>query len=100
MITKKELGLIITDCKLDTCDIKEWIIKPMRRKFKAKIDNVLGIRHKDLGEYTLRGKQSIIGYMTALYPSSNQLSMTNSNKPYKKISTRSYQLLWRFDKIY
>jgi len=93
-------AICITDCMPDICDIKEWIIKPMRRKSKAKTGHVLGIRHRDLVEYTPRGKQPIIGYVTALYPSSNQLSMISGNKPYKKISARSCKLLWRFDKIY
>jgi len=93
-------AVCITGCKPGTGDVKEWMIKPMRRKSKAKTDNVLGIRHRDLVQYTPRGKQFIIGYVTALYPSSNQLSMTSGNKPHKKISARSCKLLWRFDKIY
>ena len=45
-------AICITDGIPDTCDIKEWIIKPMRRKSKAKTDNVLGIKHRDLVSYT------------------------------------------------
>ena len=39
-------AICITDLKPDTVDIKEWIIKPMRRQSKAKTDNVLGIKHR------------------------------------------------------
>lgn len=93
-------AICIADGIPDTCDIKEWIIKPMRRKSKAKTDNVLGIKHRDLVSYTPRGKSSVIGYVTALYPNSYQLSMTSHNKQYKKISARSCMLKWRFNKIY
>ena len=93
-------AICITDCVPDTCDAKEWIIRPMRRKSKAKTNNVLGIRHRDLVSYTPRGKSSVVGYVTGLYPDSYQLNMTSHNKQYKKISARSCVLKWRFNKIY
>ena len=43
-------AVCITNLNPDTCDVKEWIMKPMRRQSKAKTDNVLGIKHKDLVE--------------------------------------------------
>lgn len=93
-------AVCVTDCIPDTCSVKEWIIKPMRRKSKAKTDNVLGIRHRDLVSYAPRGKSSVIGYVTALYPDSHQINMTGHTKQYKKISARSCMLKWRFNKIY
>ena len=93
-------AICITNCIPDTCDVKEWTIKPMRRKSKAKTDNVLGIKHRDLVSYTPRGKSSVVGYVTALYPNSYQINMTSHNKQYKKISARSCMLKWRFNKIY
>lgn len=93
-------AICIADCIPYTCDVKEWIIRPMRRKSKAKTDNVLGIRHRDLVSYTPRGKSSVVGYVTALYPDSYQINMTSHNKQYKKISARSCMLKWRFNKIY
>lgn len=93
-------AICIADGIPDTCDVKEWIIKPMRRKSKAKTDNVLGIRHRDLVSYTPRGKLSVTGYVTALYPDSYQINMTSHNKQYKKISAKSCVFKWRFTKIY
>lgn len=93
-------AICIADGIPDTCDVKEWIIKPMRRKSKAKTDNVLGIRHRDLVSYTPRGKASVTGYVTALYPDSYQINMTSHNKQYKKISAKSCVFKWRFTKIY
>ncbi|MGM9951823.1 MAG: RNA-guided endonuclease IscB, partial [Intestinibaculum porci] len=61
-------AICITDLRPDTCEIKEWVIKPMRRQSKAKTDNVLGIKHRDLVEYTFMNGETHRGYVTALYP--------------------------------
>lgn len=45
---------------------QEWTIKPMRRQSKAQTDNVMGIRHRDLVEYTFRNGETHRGYVTAL----------------------------------
>lgn len=81
-------AICIADGIPDTCDVKEWIIKPMRRKSKAKTDNVLGIRHRDLVSYTPRGKSSVTRYVTALYPDSYQINMTSHNKQYKRFQQK------------
>ena len=61
-------AICITDLQPDIYEIKEWIIKPMRRQNKAKTDNVLGIKHRDLVEYTFRNGETHKWYVTALYP--------------------------------
>lgn len=96
----KCMELCITDLKPDTCNIKDWIIKPMRRQSKAKTNNVFGIKHRDLIKYSPKNKNSVIGYVSALYPNTNQLNFTAREKQYKKVSARSCQLLWRYNKIY
>lgn len=93
-------AVCITDLQPDSCKIKDWIIKPMRRQSKAKTDNVLGIRHRDIIKYSARTGTQDIGYVTSLYPNSNQLSFTNkNNKEYKKVSAKSCKILWRSSKI-
>ena len=37
----------------------------MRRKSKAKTDNVLGIKHRDLVSYTYKNGETYTGYVTA-----------------------------------
>lgn len=59
-------AICITNLQPDTCDVKEWTIKPMRRQSKAKADNVLGIKHRDLVEYTFKSGETHRGYVTAL----------------------------------
>ena len=94
-------AICITDLQPDSCDVKEWIIKPMRRQSKAKTDNVLGIKHRDLVEYHTRSGKIDKGYVTALYPDRNLLNFRNrENKDYKKISARSCRVLWKYNKIY
>ena len=93
-------AICITDLQPDTCNIKEWIIKPMRRQSKAKTNNVLGIRHRDLVEYTYKNGETHRGYVTALYPELNALNFQSSTKHCKKVNAKKCKLLWKYNKIY
>lgn len=93
-------AICITDLKPDTCEIKEWTIKPMRRKTKAKTNNVLGIKHRDLVEYTFRNGETHRGYVTALYPKQNALNFQSPTKHCKKVNARKCKVLWKHSKIY
>ena len=93
-------AICITDLKPDTCDIKNWIIKPMRRQSKAKTDNVLGIRHRDLVEYTYKNGETHRGYVTALYPDLYALNFKSPTKHCKKVNAKKCKLLWKYNKIY
>ena len=93
-------AICITDLRPDTCEIKEWTIKPMRRQSKAKTDNVLGIKHRDLVEYTFRNGETHRGYVTALYPELNALNFQSPTKHCKKVNAKKCRLLWKYSKIY
>lgn len=93
-------AICITDLKPDTCDIKEWTIKPMRRQSKAKTDNVLGIKHRDLVEYTYKNGEIHRGYVTALYLNQNALNFQSPTKHCKKVNARKCKVLWKYSKIY
>lgn len=93
-------AICIADLKPDTCNVKEWIIKPMRRQSKAKTDNVLGIKHRDLVEYTFRNGEIHRGYVTALYPNLNALNFLSPTKHCKKVNAKKCKLLWKYSKIY
>ena len=93
-------AVCITDLQPDTCDIKEWMIKPMRRQSKAKTDNVLGIKHRDLVEYTYKNGETYRGYVTALYPELNALNFQSPTKHCKKVNAKKCRLLWKYSKIY
>ena len=93
-------AICITDLKPDACEIKEWIIKPMRRQSKAKTDNVLGIKHRDLVEYTFKNGETHRGYVTALYPEQNALNFQSLTKHCKKVNAKKCKVLWKYSKIY
>ena len=93
-------AICITDLRPDTCEIKEWVIKPMRRQSKAKTDNVLGIKHRDLVEYTFRNGETHRGYVTALYPEQNAINFQSPAKHCKKVNAGKCKVLWKYSKIY
>ena len=93
-------AVCITDLQPNTTDIKEWTIKPMRRQSKAKTDNVLGIKHRDLVEYTFKNGETHRGYVTALYPELNALNFQSPTKHCKKVNAKKCKLLWKYSKIY
>lgn len=93
-------AICITDLKPDTTDVKEWTIKPIRKKSKAKTDNVLGIKHRDYVEYTYRNGETHRGYVTALYPDLCKLNFQSPTKLCSKVNARKCRLLWRFNKVY
>ena len=67
---------------------------------KAKTDDVLGIRHRDLVEYTFKNGEKHIGYVTALYPEMNALNFQSQTKHCKKVNAKKCRLLWKYNKIY
>ena len=93
-------AVCITDLKPDATDIKEWVIKPMRRQSKAKTDSVFGIKHRDLVEYTFKNGETHRGYVTALYPELNALNFQSPTKHCKKVNAKKCKLLWKYSKIY
>ena len=94
-------AIVITGLKPDSCDIKEWAIRPMRRKSKAKHSEVKGFKHRDLVKYTKKNGETYVGWITALYPEKKQCNITTlGGKTLKRYGIKSLNLLWRFDKIY
>ena len=93
-------AICITDLKPDSTEIKDWTMKPMRRKSKSKTDHVLGIKHRDLVSYTFKNGETHTGYVTALYPNLNALNFQSPTKHCKKVNAKKCRLLWKFNKIY
>ena len=93
-------AICITDLQPESTDIKDWIIKPMRRKSKTKTDNVQGIKHRDLVSYTYKNGETHKGYVTALYPELIALNFQSPTKHCKKVNARKCKLLWKYNKIY
>jgi hypothetical protein len=83
------------------CELKDWVIKPMRRKSKAKSEIVDGFKHRDFVCYTKKNGERYVGYITALYPGKKQFNMTTlEGKILKRYGLKSLRLIRRFNKIY
>lgn len=93
-------AICITNLEPEDTNIEKWIIRPMRRKSKARTEQVCGFRHRDLVTYTYRNGEIHTGYVTALYPDKNQLNFQSPTKHCKRVNALKTKLLWRFNKIY
>lgn len=94
-------AIIITGLKVDDVNVKEWLIRPMRRKSKTKAEEVNGFKHRDLIEYVKRNGEKYIGWITAMYPEKKQCNITTvDGKVLKRYGLKNCRLLWRFNKIY
>ena len=95
-------AICITDLMTtqELCNIKDWIIKPIRKKSKAKTDNVLGIKHRDIVEYTYKNGEIHRGYVTALYPHLNALNFQSLTKHCKKVNAKKCRLIYKFNNVY
>lgn len=81
-------------------NIEEYIVKPIRRKSKAIYDNVNGIKHRDIVEYTYRNGEKHRGYVTGLRPSRNAINFQSPTKHCKAVNADKVNLLWKFTNIY
>lgn len=93
-------AICITGLKPDTCDLKDWAIKPIRRQSKAKTDNVLGIKHHDLVSYTYHNGETHTGYVTAIRSDGKRLNFQSPTKHCKAVYAKKCRLLWSFNKLY
>ena len=93
-------AVCITDLQPESCEGRCWLIKPMRRQSKAKTEQVFGIRHRDLVEYTYKNGETHRGYVTALYPEKGALNFQSPTKHCKKVNAAKCRLIWKYSKIY
>ena len=93
-------AVCITDLKLNSVDIFDWKLKPIRRQCKATIPEYRGFKHRDLIKYSPKNKTPLIGYVTALHPKENALSFRSPLKLHDNVRINSCVLLWRFTKIF
>jgi len=82
-------------------NLKDWVIKPQRRKYKAKVEEINGFRHRDLVKYIKKNGESYVGYITALYSDKKQCNITTTEgKVLKRYTIKPLKLIWRFNKVY
>jgi len=85
------------DIKNSNISIKDWKIKPLRKKSKGDASlTVNGFKHRDCVKYTKRDGTEYIGYITAFHPSKNQFNMTQINgKILKRYGLKNLKLISR-----
>ena len=94
-------AIVISGLKPDTCDIKEWIIKPKRRKSMIQQESKTTFRHGDMVQYINRKGKTIVGKINAMLKSNGSCKIANfKNEIFGPISHKSLKLIWRFNKIY
>lgn len=93
-------AIVITGLVPDTTNVRDWVIKPMRRQSKTKTDNVLGIRTRDYVSYTFTNGMTYYGYVTSLQPKRKSISFRAPEKTCCCVNASKCRLLWRFNKIY
>jgi len=93
-------AVVITNLEPNNINIKDWIIKPMRKQSKAKYNIVCGYKHRDLVSYINKKNEIYIGYITGLYPDKNKINIQSKEKRLTKCGYKRCKLLWRFNKIY
>lgn len=81
-------------------NIEEYVVKPIRRKSKSIYNNVNGIKHRDIVQYTYRNGDTHIGYVTGLIPSRKAINFQSSTKHCKAVNAKKVKLLWRFTNMY
>lgn len=85
----------------EQCELKEWTIKPQRRKSKAETNELKGFRHRDFIQYRKRNGTKYFGYIISLFPKRMQCNFVdNHGKRFEKYGVSRLKLVWRFNKIY
>lgn len=93
-------AIAICGLPINDLDIRQFKIKPIRRKSKAKTDKVLKFKHRDLVCYTYKNGDYYEGYVTALYPDKLALNFQSETKHCKKVNAKKCKLLWSFTNFY
>jgi len=94
-------AIVICGLKPNSCEVKEWVIKPMRRKSKVEQKSKSKFLHGDLVKYINRKNEIIAGRITAMLKKNGYCKIVNiKGIEFGPISPKSLQLIWRFNKIY
>ncbi|MBU3188774.1 HNH endonuclease [Clostridium bowmanii] len=96
-------AIVITNLTInnDDCNIKDWAIKPIRKKSKAIIKEMNGFRHRDLVKYTKKDGSYYIGYIIAFRFKKKECNITTcEGEILRGYSVNRLKLIWSFNKMY
>jgi 5-methylcytosine-specific restriction endonuclease McrA len=78
------------------CDVKDWIIKPIRSKKKNKVEGIDKFKHRDIITYTKRNGEKYIGYIISIDLIRNTISFTDFyGKIFRRYGIKSCKLIQR-----
>jgi len=86
---------------VDTVNIKDFFVKPLRKKKENKIEELEGFQHRDIVQYTKRNGTKYRGYITALRIKNNKYNTKVCNfrsfegKTYRGYGFRNLTLVSR-----
>lgn len=94
-------AIVITGLKPDTYNIKEWVIRPKRKKSMIKQNSKISFLHGDIVRYVNRSKKVVYGKITAMRKSNCFCKIIDfKGNEIGPISPKSLKLVWRFNNIY
>lgn len=91
-------ALCCTNLKFDSedCNIKDWIIFPLRKKNKIINHSIFHIKHRDIILYTKKDNSSYIGYVISIDNIKKSCSFVDKQgKQYKRYGIKSCKLIQR-----
>jgi hypothetical protein len=96
-------SIVITDLIVNSkdCNIKDWIIKPMRRKSMIQKEHKHNFKHGDVVKYKNRKCEIIKGRITSMRKSNGSCKIIDfQGEEFGPIVPKSLSLIWRYNKIY
>lgn len=91
-------AIVIAGLQKNKTNIRDWVIRPLRKKNNGKNESFNGIKHRDLVKFeSKRTDTKFIGWVTAIHKGGKRCNVTSvSGKKYKKYSLNSMELVFRF----
>jgi 5-methylcytosine-specific restriction endonuclease McrA len=89
-------GLVIAGLSVGFDSVKDWIIKPLRKKRKSEGYTINGLTFRDLVHYKARTGKEVIGYVVSILNSGKSSSITDLfGKRHSRLSASSFRLIYR-----
>lgn len=94
-------ALVIAGISHNHLELKDWVIRPLRKKSEAKNLSQNGLKHRDFVSFeSKRSATKFSGWITAIRDNGKTCSVTDVNgKTYRRYSLNSMKLIWRFNNI-
>ena len=89
---------VVTNLKISEkdCNVKDWVMKPIRNKKKNKAESLNGFKHRDIIQYTKKNGEKYIGYITSIDLNKKTVSFTDfTGNAFKRYGIKSCKLIQR-----